>query len=77
MDLQVKFNNPCWTRVIVDGQLAYEGTAQAGQTLNWKAADNINVRVGDAGAVEFIQNGNNLGIAGSDGEILEKTFIRK
>lgn len=77
VNLQAKFNDRCWTKVIVDGQIAYEGTAEAGQTLSWQATDRIIVTAGNAGAVEFIENGSSLGIAGAVGDVVEKTFVRR
>ena len=77
VNLQAKFIGKCWTKVIVDGQIAYEGTAEPGQILSWQGKDRIIVTAGNAGAVEFIENGSNLGIAGADGDVIEKTFIRK
>ena len=77
VNLQAKFVGKCWTKVVVDGRVAYEGTAEAGQTLSWQGKDRIIVTAGNAGAVEFIENGSNLGIAGADGDVIEKTFVRK
>ena len=77
INLQARFNDRCWTKVVVDGRTAYEGTAEAGQTLNWQGTDKIIVTAGNAGAVEFIENGKNLGIAGSEGDVVEKTFVRR
>ena len=77
LNVQAKFNDRCWTQVIVDGRLAYEGTAEAGQVLSWQASDRINITAGNAGAVEFIENGSNLGIAGAVGDVIEKTFTRR
>ena len=77
INLQARFNDRCWTKVIVDNRLAYEGTVEAGQILNWQGNDKISVTAGNAGAVEFIENGRNLGIAGGVGEVVEKTFVRK
>ena len=68
VNLQAKFNDRCWTRVVVDGRIAYEGTAESGQTLSWQGKDRIIVTAG---------NGKSLGIAGSVGDVIEKTFIRK
>ena len=77
VNLQAKFVGKCWTKVVVDGRVAYEGTAEAGQTLSWQGKERIVVTAGNAGAVEFIENGSNLGIAGVDGDVVEKTFVRK
>lgn len=76
VNLQAKFKGECWTQVIVDGALVYEDTAIAGQTLNWQGQNSVIIRVGNAGVVEFINNGKNLGTAGSYGEVTERTFTR-
>ena len=76
LDLQAKFSDRCWIRVLVDGNFAYEGIVERGQTLSWQATNDIYVSIGNAGAVEFIENGKSLGIAGGFGEVMEKTFIR-
>ena len=75
--LQAKFNDRCWTRVVVDGRVAYEGTAEPGQTLSWQAKDRIVITAGNAGAVELIENGSNIGKAGAVGDVVERTFVRK
>ena len=77
INLQAKFNNRCWTKVVVDGRTAFEDTVEAGQTLNWQGTDRIIVTAGNAGAVEFIENGKNLGIAGAEGDVVERTFVRR
>ena len=77
LNLQLKFNDYCWTRITVDGRIVYEDTANPGQTLSWKANDNIYVMAGNAGAIEFIENGKSLGIAGAVGEVVEKNFVNK
>lgn len=77
VNLEAKFSANCWTRVEVDGILAYEGTAEPGQSLSWKANDRISVTAGNAGAIEFVENGVNLGVAGAVGDVIEKTFVKK
>ena len=73
VNLQATFSDDCWTRVIVDGKLEYEGMLNAGQTGNWKG-QSINVLLGNAGAVQFVKNGQNVGALGGDGDVVEHTF---
>ena len=75
--IQAKFTDKCWTRVIADGRVVYEGIPETGETLSWQAKDRISVTAGNAGAVEFIENGNSIGVAGNVGAVVEKTFVRK
>lgn len=76
VNIQARFNNPCWTLVTVDGTVVQEGIIEGGQTLSWEGKDNITLRLGNAGAVEFFQDGKSLGVPGAEGEIVDKTFTR-
>ena len=77
VSLEARFNDRCWTKVTVDGIVAYEGTAEQGQSLSWTANNQIDVTAGNAGAIEFVENGVNLGVAGAVGDVIDKTFVRK
>ena len=77
VNLQANFTDQCWARVRVDGAVVYEGMISAGQSLNWQGNERINIRIGNAGAVELIQNGQALGVMGANGEVLERTFTKK
>ena len=77
VQVQAKFTDKCWTKVIADGQVIYEGIPEPGAILSWQAKDRISVTAGNAGAVEFIENGNSIGVAGNVGAVVEKTFVRK
>ena len=75
--IEAKFNGRCWTLVTVDGAVVLEGVIEAGENLSWEGKESVNLRLGDAGAVELIQNGQNLGVQGGAGEVVDKTFTRK
>ena len=74
--VQARFNDRCWVLVTVDGAVVQEGVIEGGQTLSWEGKDNISFRLGNAGAVEFFQNGQSLGVLGGVGDIADKTFTR-
>ena len=76
VQVQARFNDRCWTLVTIDGAVVYEGVIEGGQTLSWEGKDNINVRLGNAGAVEFFQGGKSLGVLGGVGDVVDKTFVR-
>ena len=77
INIQAKFNNPCWTLVTVDGNVVQEGIIEGGQTLSWEGKNQITFRLGNAGAVEFFQDGKSLGVPGAEGDIADKTFSRQ
>lgn len=74
VNLQATFSGDCWTRVIVDGNVAFEGMFNAGQTQAWKGNQSISVLVGNAGAAQFTMNGENIGTLGGAGAVVRRTF---
>ena len=74
--IQARFNDRCWALVTVDGTVVQEGVIDGGQTLSWEGKDNITFRLGNAGAVEFFQDGKSLGVQGAIGDVVDKTFSR-
>lgn len=74
--VEAKFNDRCWTLVTVDGNVVLEGVVEAGENLSWEGKDNINLRFGNAGAVELTHNGQNLGVQGNVGDVVDKTFTK-
>ena len=74
--LQATFSGDCWTRVIVDGGMVYEGMISAGQTFDWKGNESVNVLLGNAGAAQFVMNGQTVGAIGAYGDVVEKNFTR-
>ncbi len=76
VNVQATFSDDCWMLVTVDGAVVYEGVINAGQVMDWKGNDNVNFRIGNAGAVDFVMNGQNFGKLGEDGDVLDKTFTK-
>lgn len=76
VNVQARFNDRCWLLVTVDGAVVQEGVVEGGQTLTWEGKDSINFRLGNAGAVEFFQDGKSLGVLGAVGDVVDKTFTR-
>ncbi|BBB93114.1 MAG TPA: DUF4115 domain-containing protein [Methylomusa anaerophila] len=69
-----KFSNDCWTLVTADGREIYEGIPKPGETLTWEADNKITMKLGNAGAVNLIYNGKQIGTPGTNGEVIDKTF---
>ncbi len=72
-----KYTDQCWTSVTADNTIIYEGTPQAGETFTWEAEQNIIIKAGNAGGIDIVYNGQSLGILGTKGEVLVKTFSAK
>lgn len=74
--VQATFSGDCWTQVAVDGAVVFEGMINVGQAFNWDGAQSVNVVLGNAGAVNFVVNGQDIGAIGADGAVVERTFTR-
>jgi len=71
--LEIVVSAPAWVRVRIDGRTRLEGTYPPGtrRTFQGKSAD---IRVGNAGGVDVIVNGKDLGTMGPSGEVVEQTY---
>lgn len=71
--LEVRVSAPSWLRVQVDGNVSMEGTFPAGtvREFHGKVA---RLRIGNAGGVEIIVDGKNLGKLGQSGDVVVRSF---
>lgn len=65
----------CWMRVVADGEVKYEGELTARQSRSFQADERIEVKLGNAGAVQAQLNGRDLGYMGKRGDVMEKEFL--
>lgn len=80
VEVVAKITDRCWMRVVADGQTTsplFEGEIQAGETRTWKAKDRIDMRVGNAGAIEVTVNGMFQGKLGASGEVKNVSWGRQ
>ena len=61
----------CWLQVQADGVLAYEGVLRAGANQTFTAQQELRVRLGNAGGVRITLNGQDLGVPGTSGQVLD------
>ncbi|QGG48246.1 helix-turn-helix domain-containing protein [Heliorestis convoluta] len=65
-----------WVAVTQDGVPQYQGILYAGETMTFKGKEKVLLHVGNAGAVEVIYNGENLGPMGRLNDVEKKEFVR-
>ena len=70
----VKFTGRCWISVKADGKTLFEGTVEKGETKEWTADQRLDLTAGNAGAVTLSYNGEDQGVLGKEGEVVEKTY---
>ena len=73
LDVNPNATDQCWMRITADGK-STEVTLSEGQTQSVKAAETINLSLGNAGAVKITLNGQDLGVQGSQGQVVKKEF---
>ena len=54
----------CWTTVTADGEEVFTGTLEIGQSETFTADEKMDVVLGNAGGVELVVNGQNIGSPG-------------
>lgn len=74
--VQVQVTQPAWILVRVDGEQAYAGTLPAGETREWQGKESVFLRTGNAGGVRLILNGQDQGILGRQGEVMNRLWER-
>lgn len=73
--VEIKGLGYSWLRVIVDDKKVFEGFIDNGDSYSWKGEKKINIRVGNAGAVNVTVNNKDMGVLGKKGEVVEKEFL--
>ena len=67
-------DGPSWIQVTEDEDVLLAGTEQPGFTQTFRADEQLDLILGNAGAVEVELNGEDLGSAGNVGEVYEGTI---
>lgn len=74
-EVKAVFNEDCWTEVKVDGKVVLSETIKKGNTLTWKGDKQVDVTVGNAGAVDVTFNNQPAGKLGDIGAVVSKSFV--
>jgi cytoskeletal protein RodZ len=72
--LELVFTDTSWIQVSVDGVRQFQGELEVGTYRSWYGEERVELRVGNAGAVEVTINGQKLGPLGALGEVVDRTF---
>lgn len=70
----LQISAPCWVRVTADGMQVFEGTLRSGSTHTFSAQTELQVRLGNAGGVRAIVNGQDLGVQGASGQVVTRVW---
>jgi len=64
----------CWMHVIVDDQDAFKGLVKPGNIKRFHGEKFVWVKLGDAGTVRVVVNGDDYGFLGNRGEVVTRVF---
>jgi len=65
---------PSWAQIKADEQTIYEGILVPGSYREWSGRNKIEIKIGNAGAVRVQVNERELGVLGSFGQVITRTF---
>ena len=70
----INLQERCWLKVMVDGQVAFEGVLPQGTQRQWTGRKQVTIRAGNAGGVVISFNNQQQKILGAPGEVEEVTY---
>ncbi len=74
--VELLITDQSWVQVLVDDVKAFEGILQAGEQRHWTGTRQVAVRVGNAGGVEAIVNGESLGAMGEPAQVIDQVWVK-
>lgn len=72
--LTITVTQRTWVRVIVDGEVAFEGQAEPGKLLQYTGQQSVVVVAGNGAGLDTTYNGQAIGPLGEFGEAVERIF---
>ena len=74
--VELLITDQSWVQVLVDDVKAFEGILKAGEQRHWTGTRQVAVRVGNAGGVEAIVNGESLGAMGEPAQVIDQVWVK-
>jgi cytoskeletal protein RodZ len=72
--IELRISEESWVQVLVDGAKVFESIMRPGDENNWTGERQVAVRVGNAGGVEAIVNGESVGMMGERGQVVDQVW---
>jgi len=64
-----------WMLITTDDKVDFQGILGAGEERTWQASHSVGFRCGNAGGVAITINGQELGVLGDRGQVVDQTWI--
>ncbi|MGQ9503132.1 MAG: helix-turn-helix domain-containing protein [Anaerolineae bacterium] len=72
--VELRITEESWVQVFVDGVKEFEGILRPGDEKHWNGQKQVAVRVGNAGGVEAVVNGESMGRMGQRGQVVDQVW---
>jgi cytoskeleton protein RodZ len=72
--LELLFTDTSWIQVSVDGVRQFQGELEVDTYKSWYGEERVELRIGNAGAVQVTVNGEKLGALGAVGDVVDRIF---
>jgi cytoskeleton protein RodZ len=74
ISLTLQTTQRTWLKVTTDGNVVMQELVESGQTRGWPANQQVSVLTGNAAGVQLRINGQDLGVMGGVGQVLERIW---
>jgi hypothetical protein len=74
IQLSISVIQRAWMRVIVDGEIEFEGRVIPGSAYQFSGQERIELLTGNGAALQLFFNQNDLGVLGDYGEVVFRVF---
>jgi cytoskeleton protein RodZ len=72
--VEIRTTREVWMRITVDGEPPAERLVPAGRTLKFNPAQVLVLRAGDAGGLRVVVDGEDRGVLGADGQVVNRRY---
>ena len=72
--LNINVRQRSWVRITVDSEVQFEGQVDPGTVLQYEGQDTIILLAGNAAALDITYNGQNIGVLGDRGKVVQEFF---
>lgn len=72
--LSVSASEQAWVKVGIDGSEPFDVLLREGESVSWKASENFQVTIGNAGGVDVTYDGKKLPRLGESGQVVHMTL---
>ena len=75
VQVYISVHQRSWLRAIVDGEIEFEGRVLPGSAYTFAGEDQIEILAGNGAALQAYFNGQDLGLMGDFGEVVNQVFV--